>query len=185
MARAVLRYAAFTTDPAAGNPAGVVLDATGVSDEDMQSTAARVAFSETAFLFPAAGTVRGNADELDENLPPLVAYAGAWHPIIAARTRERLARLDYDFDALGTLMAAGGWTTINLVYRTSATTFDSRNPFPPGGVVEDPATGAAAPRWADTCAISACSPRRPQSPSSRASTWAGLLLSASTYPPMR
>ena len=31
-----------------------------------------------------------------------------------------------------------------LVWRESPTTFHARNPFPPGGVVEDPATGAAA-----------------------------------------
>jgi PhzF family phenazine biosynthesis protein len=83
-------------------------------------------------------------DELDPALPPAVAYAGAWHPIIAVSTRDRLSRLDYDFDALGALMARHDWLTVNLVWRESATTFHARNPFPPGGVVEDPATGAAA-----------------------------------------
>jgi PhzF family phenazine biosynthesis protein len=34
--------------------------------------------------------------------------------------------------------------TVDLVFREDATTFDARNPFPVGGVVEDPATGAAA-----------------------------------------
>lgn len=33
----VLRYTAFSADPAGGNPAGVVLDATGASDSEMQS----------------------------------------------------------------------------------------------------------------------------------------------------
>jgi len=41
-------------------------------------------------------------------------------------------------------MAARGWTTVDLVWRESATVWHVRNPFPPGGVVEDPATGAAA-----------------------------------------
>ncbi len=41
-------------------------------------------------------------------------------------------------------MAARDWTTIQLVYREGPDRFRSRNPFPPGGVVEDPATGAAA-----------------------------------------
>jgi PhzF family phenazine biosynthesis protein len=77
-------------------------------------------------------------------LPPRVGYAGAWHPVIAAATRRRLASLDYDFDRLATLMAAREWTTIQLVWRESGSLFHSRNPFPPGGVVEDPATGAAA-----------------------------------------
>ena len=34
--------------------------------------------------------------------------------------------------------------TVDLVYREDETTFHARNPFPVGGVVEDPATGAAA-----------------------------------------
>src|SRR4051794_41497919 len=36
------------------------------------------------------------------------------------------------------------WTTIDLVHRESALVFHARNPFPPAGVFEDPATGAAA-----------------------------------------
>ncbi len=35
-------------------------------------------------------------------------------------------------------------TTVQLVWREDATTFHVRDPFPVGGVVEDPATGAAA-----------------------------------------
>src|SRR6266545_5638303 len=54
----VLRYAAFTTDPAGGNPAGVVLDASGLDDETMQAIAADVGYSETAFVTEEAGGVR-------------------------------------------------------------------------------------------------------------------------------
>ena len=64
--------------------------------------------------------------------------------MLAAAASERLAELDYDFDRLGALMAARDWTTIQLVHREGPDRFRSRNPFPPGGVVEDPATGAAA-----------------------------------------
>ena len=46
----VLRYAAFSADPAGGNPAGVVLDSVGASDAEMQAVAAEVGYSETAFL---------------------------------------------------------------------------------------------------------------------------------------
>lgn len=35
-------------------------------------------------------------------------------------------------------------TTLQLVWREDDTLFHSRNPFPVGGVVEDPATGASA-----------------------------------------
>ncbi|MFS0866766.1 PhzF family phenazine biosynthesis protein [Microbacterium sp. 179-B 1A2 NHS] len=46
----VLRYTAFSPRPEGGNPAGVVLDAHGLSDADMQRIAADVDFAETAFL---------------------------------------------------------------------------------------------------------------------------------------
>ncbi len=223
----ILRYVAFSSDPAGGNPAGVVLDATGVDDATMLATAADLGYSESAFVVPAGddgtlgiryfsplaevpfcghatiatavayaerhGTGRlllrtqagpvtvttdrtadgavvatlvsvapstapvGEADlaellailgwsaaDLDPALPPRVAFAGARHPVLAASTRERLADLEYDMAALGALMAREDWTTVDLVWRESATVFHARNPFPPGGVVEDPATGAAA-----------------------------------------
>ncbi|MER6557792.1 PhzF family phenazine biosynthesis isomerase [Streptomyces sp. NPDC001027] len=222
----VLRYVAFSADPAGGNPAGVVLDATGIDEKTMLATAAEVGYSETAFAVPSdegglavryfsplaevpfcghatiatavahaerhgTGTLvlhtnvgkvpvttdvaddgstvatlvsvtphtepladddlaallsalRWSADELDPALPPRVAYAGARHPVVAAADRGRLAALDYDMPALAALMARRDWTTVDLVWRESPTVFHARNPFPPGGVVEDPATGAAA-----------------------------------------
>lgn len=222
----ILRYVAFSTDPKGGNPAGVVLDATGADDAAMLATAAEVGYSETAFVVPsgdgaldvryfsplaevsfcghatiatavahaerhgtgrlrlrtAAGPVTvttdraadgtlvatlvsvaprtapveeadlaellgilgWSAEDLDPALPPRAAFAGAWHPVIAAASRDRLAGLDYDMAALAALMARKDWTTIDLVWRESPTVFHARNPFPPGGVVEDPATGAAA-----------------------------------------
>ena len=73
-----------------------------------------------------------------------VAFAGNEHLVVALRSRELLAQLDYDFDRLAVLMADRGWTTVQAVHADSPTRFAARNPFPPGGVVEDPATGAAA-----------------------------------------
>jgi PhzF family phenazine biosynthesis protein len=230
----ILRYVAFATDPAGGNPAGVVLDATGADETEMAAVAAEVGYSETAFAVPrpdggldvryfspkaevpfcghatiatavawaerhgpgelelhtpaglvrvatSAGTGSGGSGggtagvraelvsvpprtapldpgdlaellaalrwapgDLDAALPPRVAYAGAWHPVVAAASRERLADLDYDMAALGALMERRGWTTVDLVWREGPDVFHARNPFPPGGVVEDPATGAAA-----------------------------------------
>lgn len=84
------------------------------------------------------------AEELAADLPPALAYAGAWHLVLAVADRERLATLDYDFEALRALMEREGLTTLQLVWRESATRFHARDPFPVGGVVEDPATGAAA-----------------------------------------
>jgi PhzF family phenazine biosynthesis protein len=88
--------------------------------------------------------LRWSPADLDPALPARVAFAGAWHPVVGAATRGRLAALDYDFDRLAALMAARDWTTVALVHRSDERTFHARNPFPPGGVVEDPATGAAA-----------------------------------------
>jgi PhzF family phenazine biosynthesis protein len=95
-------------------------------------------------LTPALAALRWLAADLDPALPPRIAFAGARHLILAARTRERLADLDYDFDALKSYMLERDLITVDLVFRESTTTFHARNPFPIGNVVEDPATGAAA-----------------------------------------
>ncbi|MRG60071.1 PhzF family phenazine biosynthesis isomerase [Agromyces sp. CFH 90414] len=56
----ILHYAAFTRDPDGGNPAGVVLDASGLDDAAMQRIAAEVDYAETAFLTGGgAGGARG------------------------------------------------------------------------------------------------------------------------------
>jgi PhzF family phenazine biosynthesis protein len=97
-----------------------------------------------ADLTALLAALRWNSSDLDESLPPKVAYAGAYHPVLAVRSRRRLAELDYDLPALKALMEARDWTTIHLVFRAGDDTFDVRDPFPVGGVYEDPATGAAA-----------------------------------------
>ncbi len=45
----VLRYTAFSGNPDGGNPAGVVLDATGLDDDAMLAIAADLGYSESAF----------------------------------------------------------------------------------------------------------------------------------------
>ncbi|EPD68942.1 PhzF family phenazine biosynthesis isomerase [Streptomyces sp. HGB0020] len=224
----ILRYAAFTHDPAGGNPAGVVLDASGLDDAEMLAVAAEVGYSETAFvtgrddaarrfrvryfsplaevafcghatvalsvalaaqlgpgeivLDTPAGDIpvdirvdddgtalatltsvptrsrpatsaeleatlkalRWAPEDLDPALPPHVAFGGNDHLVLATGSRARLADLDYDFDGLTEVMRRHDWTTVHLVWRESAERFHARDPFPVGGVVEDPATGAAA-----------------------------------------
>ncbi len=221
----ILRYAAFTDRPDGGNPAGIVLDARGLDDAAMQTIAAEVGYSETAFVTGAADgalvvryftpktemafcghatialgvvlaerrgpgplTLRTQAGrveleteqddgglratltsvapyvdpvaphdvaealaalgwvpaDLDDDLPPRVAYAGARHLILGVLSRARLADLDYDVGRLRTLAESRDWSTVALVHRRDATTFDARNPAPAVGILEDPATGAAA-----------------------------------------
>jgi PhzF family phenazine biosynthesis protein len=48
----IFEYNAFTDQPFAGNPAGVVPDATGLDDEVMQRIARQMNLAETAFLVP-------------------------------------------------------------------------------------------------------------------------------------
>ena len=55
----LLRYAAFTMDGQGGNPAGVVLDASGLDAAKMQAIAADVGYSETAFLVRRQGEPNG------------------------------------------------------------------------------------------------------------------------------
>lgn len=95
-------------------------------------------------LAAALAALRWNQGDLDRRYPAHVANAGNDHLVLAVRERARLAALDYDYPALAALMASRGWTTAHLVWAQSPTVFHARDPFPPGGVVEDPATGAAA-----------------------------------------
>lgn len=77
--RDVLRYAAFADDPRLGNPAGVVLAADGMSEEQMQSTAAKVGYSETAFLVR-----RGPVDYRVRYFTPRTEIPFCGHATIAA-----------------------------------------------------------------------------------------------------
>lgn len=49
----VHHYEAFSKVPNRGNPAGVVLEAEGLTDEQMQEAARKVGFNETAFPLPS------------------------------------------------------------------------------------------------------------------------------------
>ncbi|MEW2563227.1 PhzF family phenazine biosynthesis isomerase [Streptomyces griseorubiginosus] len=97
-----------------------------------------------ADLAEALAALDWPADDLDPAFPPRIAFAGARHLVLAAATRARLAELSYDFARLEALMHRLDLTTVQLVWRESAGVFHVRDPFPVGGVVEDPATGAAA-----------------------------------------
>ncbi|WP_255954838.1 PhzF family phenazine biosynthesis protein [Streptomyces odontomachi] len=103
-----------------------------------------VADAAQADVTEALAALDWQADDLDPALPPRIAYAGARHLVLAVSSRARLADLAYDFDRLAALMRRLDLTTLQLVWRESGTVFHVRDPFPVGGVVEDPATGAAA-----------------------------------------
>ena len=100
--------------------------------------------AEPATVARALAALRWDPADLDPAYPVHVASAGARHLVVAARSAERLDDFAYDFPALQALMAEEDWTTVHTFWRESPTVFHARNAFPPGGVVEDPATGAAA-----------------------------------------
>ncbi|MCS6579478.1 PhzF family phenazine biosynthesis protein [Curtobacterium poinsettiae] len=53
MQQEILRYTAFAAEPGGGNPAGLVLDAAGLSDDQMLAVARQVGYPETAFVVGA------------------------------------------------------------------------------------------------------------------------------------
>lgn len=69
---------AFTTVPFGGNPAGVVTDAAGLTDGEMQAIAREMNLSETAFVTPSQ-----EADFRVRFFTPLKEIGLAGHPTIA------------------------------------------------------------------------------------------------------
>lgn len=126
------------TVPVSVTDGGGVLRATLTSVEPSVSEVAEADLAEAlaALDWPAA--------DLDPAFPPRIAFAGARHLVLGAGSRARLADLAYDFPRLEALMRRLDVTTVQLVYRAGPAEFHVRDPFPVGGVVEDPATGAAA-----------------------------------------
>lgn len=86
--------------------------------------------------------------DLDPELPPARIHGGADHALLSLRSREALARMAYDFERGRALMDKAGLVTIALVTVATPRLFHLRNAFAAGGVVEDPATGAAAAAFA-------------------------------------
>ena len=82
--------------------------------------------------------------DLDPALPPAFVQGGNPHPILFVRGDARQA-LDHDADMVLALQDREGWDgTVPVVQRLAPNRFVSRNPFPRGGIREDPATGSAA-----------------------------------------
>lgn len=101
---------------------------------------------------PMADDLRGgmldlfglSAQDLDAALPPTLAFAGVRHAVLALKDRATLAAMSYPFEQMRALMAAHDIVTASLIYVEAPRSFVARNAFASGGVVEDPATGAAA-----------------------------------------
>ncbi|MEM9229211.1 MAG: PhzF family phenazine biosynthesis protein [Pseudomonadota bacterium] len=86
--------------------------------------------------------------DLDPRLPPAFIHGGANHVVLPLGDRARLAKMAYDLDTGRRVMRAHDLVTIMMVYIEDRQTFVARNAFASGGVLEDPATGAAAAAFA-------------------------------------
>lgn len=82
--------------------------------------------------------------DIDPNFPVRFAFAGAKHLVIVLKDRQTLSEMNYHFENTKALMLKEDVATISLLWPESEEVFHSRNAFAPGGVYEDPATGAAA-----------------------------------------
>lgn len=224
----IIKIAAFSDGNNGGNPAGIHISEQHPSAPEMQSIAAEVGYSETAFAEPAqngwrvryfspesevpfcghatialggvltnrngAGiydlslneadiTVEGfvqsdgysaalqspntqskpaeseiiqtalklfgyEQQDLNLDIPPAFANAGANHLIICLNSRSQLSAMTYNLDAGRGFMRDLELATVMFVYSESEQLFHTRNPFASGGVYEDPATGAASAAFA-------------------------------------
>ncbi|NGO48728.1 PhzF family phenazine biosynthesis isomerase [Streptomyces ureilyticus] len=135
----------FVFDTPAGEiPVSTAADPDGTLRATLTSVPTRSRPATPDEAAEALAALRWAETDLDPELPPHVAFGGAEHLVLAVASRARLADLSYDFDGLADLMRQHGWTTLQLVWRAADDLFHARDPFPVGGVVEDPATGAAA-----------------------------------------
>ena len=125
-------------------PVTIERDATGAVLATLSSAKAGVHPSSTDHTAELLTALRLAPGELDPRFPIAIGDSGNLHPIVVLADRTRLAALDYDFPALRALCVRERWITIQVVHCDETGAWSSRNPFPFGGVREDPATGSAA-----------------------------------------
>ena len=134
----------YQLETAGGTVPVTVTSRDGRREAALTSLAPRYERAPERLVQGIMAALRWERHELDASIPPARAFAGAWHLVLAVSTPSRLADLHYDFARAKALMLDDGLTTLQLIWRADPTLFHARNPFPVGGVVEDPATGAAA-----------------------------------------
>jgi PhzF family phenazine biosynthesis protein len=116
----------------------------GVFTTTLQSPPTWSAAAPQEFVAEVLDQFNFSGQDLDPRFPVSFAFAGAKHLAVILQDRTTLADMSYNFKSLKSLMLGEQLITINLLWAESSKVFHSRNPFPPGGVYEDPATGAAA-----------------------------------------
>ena len=125
---------------------GIVDDVTYSSA--LQSPTTRSEPAEQNMIDEALSLFGYNQDDLNSEIPPALANGGANHLIIGLNSREALSAMKYDLDAGRDFMNKAGLVTVMFAYAETPQLFHTRNPFASGGVLEDPATGAATAAFA-------------------------------------
>ena len=121
---------AFTTRPFSGNPAGVVVDAKGLSDAEMQILAREKNLSETAFVLPA--TVKG-ADLQIRWFTPAAEVALCGHATIAsfhALAEEGMEGMSTQGQHYFKLQTKSGILSIRVEKNFQGTTVEFELPLP-------------------------------------------------------
>ncbi len=86
--------------------------------------------------------------QLSDYIASAKIHGGANHYLIMLKSREDLAAMTYQLDEGREFMRSRGLVTIMFAVAAENNTFHVRNAFASGGVLEDPATGAAAAAFA-------------------------------------
>lgn len=120
-----------------------VAETDGFQTIALQSPPTHSEAAEAAMVAEALALFSLSADDLDPRFAPARAHAGADHLLLMLRSRERVATMDYALEAGRAWMNQQGLVTVLLGYAESDQFFHTRNAFASGGVLEDPATGAA------------------------------------------
>ncbi|MBO9680408.1 MAG: PhzF family phenazine biosynthesis protein [Acidovorax sp.] len=109
----------------------------------LQSPPTRSAGAPAALVEQVLALFGYTAADLDARIPPALIHGGADHLVLVLRSRAALAAMRYALDAGRRLMRDAGLVTIVLAWAESDRLWHTRNAFASGGVLEDPATGAA------------------------------------------
>lgn len=120
-----------------------VSEINGFQTVALQSPPTHSSSADPALLSEALALFSLSTDDLDPRFPPARAHAGADHLLLMLNSREAVAAMRYDLEAGRQWMNQHGLVTVLLGYAESDQFFHTRNAFASGGVLEDPATGAA------------------------------------------
>lgn len=86
--------------------------------------------------------------QLSDAIAPALIHGGADHYVIALKSSVDLSSMTYDLNKGRAFMKAHNLVTVMFVVAKTQELFHVRNAFASGGVLEDPATGAAAAAFA-------------------------------------